>query len=582
MKDKSFSLGEEERVAAAKSLDAGLATRDLNDPPERKAAIYNAFEARDARFDGRVYAAVSSTGVYCRPVCPYHAKIDNITFFASAAEAEAAGYRPCLVCRPETAPGLSAADARANLARRAASLIREECTTGDSLARLSTRLGYTDRHVRRVFEEEYGVTPMRFLSTCRCSLAKSLLADTDLPISQVALAAGFKSTRRFNDAFKEHYGLVPSSQRRLSRSRGRGSKTPGTSIKLKLGYRPPFRFCELLSFFRSRAIAGVELVDESSYARCVRIQLDDGKEACGWLRITDDATHNALVLSMSESLLAATSIVVARIRRMFDLDCEPAVIHESLMPLEKVRPGANAVGMRLPGCFDSFETCCRAVLGQQVSVVAANKLAARVAETLGPRIETGVEGLNRAWPTPAEVLALDDISDALGPLGVIRSRSTAIREIAHMMEAGDLHFDALSDATEQMEALQSIKGIGPWTANYIAMRVLSYPDAFLETDAGVAHALPDLTPKERLAAVEPCRPWRSYAVVGLWNSLAVQETSASDESANTAMSKPDSPSKMKGEKESTARKSALSSRTRKKKTTTPKKRAAAKRDKSAQ
>ena len=290
-----------------------------------------------------------------------------------------------------------------------------------------------------------------------------------------------------------------------------------------LEYRPPYRFGELLSFFRSRAIAGVELVDESSYARCVRMRLGSGEEVFGWLRVQDDAAHHALVLSMSESLRSATPDIACRIRRMFDLDCEPQLLHEALAPLEKVRPGANVAGTRLPGCFDAFETSCRAVLGQQVSVAAANKLAARVAVRLGTRVETGIEGLDLVWPAPADILALDDASDVLGPLGVIGSRTKAICEIARMMESGDLRFDTLADAREQMDVLQSVKGIGPWTANYVAMRVLSYSDAFLETDAGVAHALPELTPKERLAAVEPCRPWRSYAVIGLWNSLGTQE-----------------------------------------------------------
>ena len=253
--------------------------------------------------------------------------------------------------------------------------------------------------------------------------------------------------------------------------------------------------------------------------RTARIALPNGKEVRGWIRVEDDPSHNALVLSMGESLLPATSLVVARVSRMFDLDCDPEVVHEALIALDSVRPGANVAGTRLPGCFDPFETCCRAVIGQQVSVAAANKMAARIVEAFGTPVDSGIEGLERAWPSPAETIALGDAADALGPLGVIRSRSAAIAEIARLVESGELRFDALSDAAEQMGALLSVKGIGPWTANYIAMRALSHPDAFLEKDAGVAHALPGMTPKERLAAVEPCRPWRSYAVIGLWNSL---------------------------------------------------------------
>ena len=519
MKDKSFTQSSDEREAAFEYLVAELPSESLNSSPERKRAIYGAFEARDARFDGRVYAAISSTGVYCRPVCPYHAKIENVTFYATAAEAEEAGYRPCLVCRPETAPGLSSADARKSLARRAAAMIQEECTAGDGLEKLSARLGYTDRHVRRVFQDEFGVTPMQFLMTCRLRLAKAMLADTDLSMTDVAKAAGFKSTRRFNDAFKRHYGLVPSEQRRLAKSHNANAPYAGAAIRLRLGYRPPLRFDELLAFYRDRALAGVEVVGDASYARTARMAMPDGSEVSGWIRVEDDSAHNALVLSMSESLLPATSMVVARVRRMFDLDCDPETVFGGLTALDAIRPGANALGTRLPGCFDPFETCCRAVLGQQVSVAAANKLAARIVAALGPQIQTGIEGLDHAWPSASEISSLGDIAGVLGPLGVIRTRSEVIAEIARMVESDDLSFDALVDPVEQMNVLLSMKGIGPWTANYIAMRVYSYPDAFLEKDSGVAHALPDMTPNERLEAVEPCRPWRSYAVICLWNSI---------------------------------------------------------------
>ena len=568
MKNKAYKQDKTERNAAVNLLESELQTKDLNEPPERKRAIYNAFEAKDARFDGQIFAAVSSTGIYCRPVCPYHAKIENITFYTSAAEAESAGYRPCLVCRPETAPGLSSADAKLNLARRTVSIIKKECTTGNGLEKIAAKLGYTDRHVRRIFEDEYGITPMQFLTTCRCSLAKSLLADTDLPISQVALAAGFKSTRRFNDTFKNHYGLTPSEQRRLSKSKTSAGKTKSSdgtkiktstsaketltekhstaktpypqkntsTIKLKLGYRPPYPFEELLSFFRSRAIVGIEAIDETSYSRTACVRLDH-EELYGWIHIENDSKHNALILSISEELLPATSIVVARVRQMFDLDCNPEAIYENLMTLEHMYPNTIVRGTRLPGCFEPFETCCRAVLGQQVSIAAANKLAFRIAQKLGKQLDTGVEGLNYSWPKPEEFLALDDPAGVLGPLGVVRSRTHAICEIARMITTGELCFDTFADANEQMKTLQSIKGIGPWTANYVAMRVLSYPDAFLEKDIGVIHALPNTTPKERIELVEPCRPWRSYAVINLWNSLAKKEAAAAKKKAEEAAKK---------------------------------------------
>ena len=305
-----------------------------------------------------------------------------------------------------------------------------------------------------------------------------------------------------------------------------GGSACGGGTEMVLEYSPPLRFEELLEFFRMRAIAHVEVIDSISYARCVRLSLPSGEEVCGHIRVRCDADQNALVLQMSESLLPVASIVEARVRAMFDLDCNPQEVHAGLATLECARSGAVKLGTRLPGAFDAFETCCRAVLGQQISVSAANKLAARVVAAAGVRVcagecacDAGGAGLELTWPTPAEVLAIPDIEAAWGQLGVIKNRTRAIVEIARLFESGALTFDAKSSAHEQMETLLNIKGIGPWTANYILMRVMSFPDAFLETDAGVVHALPNTTPKERLQIVESCRPWRSYAVVSLWNSL---------------------------------------------------------------
>ena len=310
------------------------------------------------------------------------------------------------------------------------------------------------------------------------------------------------------------YCRIPSDLRKQSHPKAEGSST----ITLRLGYRPPYRFDELLTFFRVRALEGVEVVDERSYARAVRIDAN-GRPVQGWLRITEDAKRNCLVVTMSESLVACVPQVAARVRRMFDIDCDPAAVAGGLAALEEAVPGALRVGTRLPGCFDPFETACRAVLGQQISVAAANRLAARIVERCGAPVQIDVKGLTHVWPSPAEVLALDNIEDVFGELGVIKTRSRVIAEIARMFESGELEFGYGTVVEEQMERLLGIKGIGPWTANYIAMRAMSHPDAFLETDAGVKHALPDLTPKQRLELAERWRPWRSYAVVSLWNSL---------------------------------------------------------------
>ena len=495
-------------------IDAG---GDLNESEASRRALYAVFASRDARFDGQVYVGVKSTGIYCRPVCSARLpKFENCLFYRNPAAAEAAGFRPCLICRPEVAPGRAPVDARVSLARRAADLLREECASRDGLPHLAARLGYTDRHLRRVFEQEYHVTPAQYIQTCRLLMAKSLLTDSRLTVSQVARAAGFGSVRRFNQLFRERYRMTPTDLRK----RRHAAPCEEDIVTVRLGYRPPYRFEELLDFFRMRALEGVERVDGSSYARTARIPLPSGGEARGWIRVTDDPDRHALVVNMSESLIECVSQVCARIRRQFDLDSDPQAVYEGIRSLDDVVPGAAVVGTRVPGCFEAFETACRAVLGQQVTVVAANRFAARIVAAHGTRIDTGREGLELSFPTPGEILALEDAESSFGTLGVIKSRTRAILEIARLMQAGELLLGPGVIVEEQMERLLAVRGIGPWSANYLAMRTLSYPDAFMETDSGVAHALPGLSPRQRATLAERWRPWRSYANVCLWNTLS--------------------------------------------------------------
>lgn len=495
-----------------------MAIGDLNASESRKRAAYRAFESGDVRFDGHLFVGVSSTGIYCRTVCKAKMpKYENCTFFHTAAEAEAAGFRPCLLCRPEQAPGMSSVDARTNLARRAAYLLQATCTDAASIESVAAKLGYTDRHLRRAFESEYGVTPTQYIRTCKLLLAKTLLMDTSLPVSQVAKASGFRSVRRFNDVFKEHYRLTPSD---LRKKHGCHAVRSGT-VTVRLGYRPPYQFGKLLSFFRDRMLAHVEYVDETSYARAVRLAAPDGSAVTGWVRVEDEPTHDRLAVTMSESLVPVIPEVIRRVRRMFDTDTDPSAITSALSFLRASVPRIEVEGIRVPGCFSGFEIACRAVIGQQISVKAANGIAARIAERYGDDVETGIEGLNKTWPSVSKVCAMGSHEDAFGELGLIKTRSRAIRDIAHLIDEGVLDLDLGAVAEDQIACLLQVKGIGPWSANYIAMRALGYPDAFLETDAGVAHALPDLSPKERVALVEECRPWRSYAVLALWDSLSV-------------------------------------------------------------
>lgn len=492
-----------------------VAQEDLNEE-ETKRALYTSLKAHDARFDGQFFVGVSSTGIYCRPVCRVKVpKYENVTFYATAAEAEQAGYRPCLLCRPETAPGMAPVDASSSLGRRAAALLRESCTNPQSIEHIAGRLGYTDRHLRRVFEEEFSVSPAQYLQTCRLHLAKSLLTDSTLPVSAVARAAGFGSVRRFNEVFKSHYRMTPSGLRKQKGRRPTGDE----GITFRLGYRPPYLFAELLDFFRSRQIEGVERVGDDFYERVVRLE-DGGKEHLGWLRVENDGKKNALVVTMSESLLPVTSQVLERVRHMFDTDSDPITIHEAIASLDKTVPGATREGIRVPGCFDPFETAMRAILGQQVTVALANKLAARIARTFGTPVDLGREGLAYAFPSYHDILAIPNIEDGFGELGVIKTRSRVIAEIARALENGELDLSTSAVVAEQCEKLLSLKGIGPWTADYMAMRVFGHPDVFLEGDAGIKHALPNLSAKERVALAESWRPWRSYANLSLWNSLS--------------------------------------------------------------
>ncbi|MDR3155348.1 MAG: helix-turn-helix domain-containing protein [Deltaproteobacteria bacterium] len=485
-----------------------------------KDSMYAALKAKDARFDGRFFVAVSSTGIYCRPVCRARLpKPENCSFYETAAEAEQAGYRPCLVCRPEMAPGLSKADASAGLAERAARALEETLCIDESLEAVAARLGCTGRHLRRAFADAYHVQPAQYLLTCRLLLAKSLLTDTRLPVLEVAMASGFGSLRRFNAVFKERYRLTPSDMRK-----GGGQRNAGREggITLALGYRPPYRWEEMLGFLGRRAIAGVETVKDGAYFRTVRLTPPEQPEIRGWLRVGDDPDGCAVTVATSGNLLPVLPQVIARVKRMFDLGCDPHSVYETVSSMNDIRPGLCVPGTRLPGCFDPFETAVRAVLGQQITVKSAGTLAARVVAEFGSPVQTGIDGLTSVFPAPREISGLGgSIRDRFGALGVISSRSRTIGELAlaFSRQEGDC-FGSRPEPEGKIRELTGIRGIGSWTAQYIAMRSMDYTDAFLETDAGVKKALPQYSPKELLRIAERWRPWRSYAVISLWNSLS--------------------------------------------------------------
>lgn len=466
---------------------------------------YRAMLAHDARFDGCFFTGVSSTGVYCRPVCRVKApKRENCTFFASAALAEASGYRPCLRCRPELAPGNADIDAGQRIAHQAASLIENGALTDLGMAAIARRAGVTTRHLRRVFHAEFGVSPIDFAQTQRLLLAKRLLTDTALPITVIAFTSGFNSLRRFNATFQERYRLSP---RKLRKCR---PDTDTDALRLDLSYRPPYAWETLISFLAARAIGGVEAVDPTAYRRTVQI-VQRGCTHAGWIEIRPDPHHPVMQVLASASLAQVIPAVLARVKHLLDLSCSPVQIGQALGSLTAHRPG-----LRVPGAFDGFEIAVRAILGQQVSVAAARTLACRIAQAFGIPVDSPFPALSRAFPLAGQIANLE--MEDLAQLGVLPSRARTILALARMLAEGSIRLEPGVNVAETIDRLQSIAGIGEWTAQYIAMRALAWPDAFPHTDLGVMKALNEKNPKRLLEAGEAWRPWRAYAVMHLWTS----------------------------------------------------------------
>lgn len=485
--------------------------------PTDNTGLYTAYKVKDVRFDGRFFVGIASTGIYCRPVCKARLpKEENCTFYRSAAEAEQAGFRPCLLCRPEIAPGSSIADATLTLAHKASRMLEENCGSGQSLKEIAAQLGCRDRHLRRAFAAEYNVSPVQYLQTCRLLLAKNLLTETDLTVLDIAMGAGFGSLRRFNDNFKKHYRLSPTSLRKNMRE---GRERNG-NITISLGYRPPYLWKKLLDFFAFRAIPGVELVRDNQYIRTVHLLDASQKHIYGWISVKNNPQNSTLSVTVSETLLPVLPQVRERVRQLFDLYCNADAVYETLAPMNEIRPGLCSAGTRLPGSFDSFEMSVRAVLGQQITVKAAATLAGRLVAAYGTAVQTGVNGLTHVFPTPEDILNLaGPIENHLGPLGITARRAKTIYALADAFAHKKINLALYAQPEVEIKKLMGISGIGSWTAQYIAMRAMGWPDAFLETDAGIKKALAPHTPKELLHMAEIWRPWRSYATINIWNSL---------------------------------------------------------------
>lgn len=480
-------------------------------------SCYSALTLHDARFDGRFFVGVTSTGIYCRPICQVRTpKRENCNFFPSAAAAESAGFRPCRRCRPELAPGLSPMAGGSSLAGLLAQRLEEREEECSNLSDIAEELNTTDRRLRRVFRAHYGVSPRQYRQTARLLAAKSLLTDTDIAITDIAFASGFSSLRAFHAAFRRQYGLPPQQFRKA-----KGNGNAPEAITVSLGYRPPLDWQFLLKFFHARAIPGVEMVAGQVYRRTIVLDGELGKDA-GWLEIGNNTKANQLEIKLSPSLLVHLPRLLTTLRYVFDLHCLPELIAAKLAETASLL-GMNAVpDIRLPGCFDGFEMAIRAILGQQVTVAGARTLLARVTDLLGGRIDTPWPELCRCFPSRADLLNTPGpLENHLGPLGVVGNRSRSIAALAREIEAGRLRLCRGVDPFTLKEKLRNISGIGNWTADYLLMRVLSWPDIYLETDAGVQKALRTHGKGVDSLVVEGCRPFRSYLTLLLWRSLAI-------------------------------------------------------------
>lgn len=470
------------------------------------ATCHRALAARDRRFDGLFYVGVRTTGVYCRPVCPARTPArSSCRFFARAAEAEREGFRACLRCRPELAPGAGPLDSLPRLAAAAVARIEAGALDGASVEGLAASLGVTSRHLRRALVEALGITPVELAQSRRVAFAKRLLQDSRLSMAEVAFASGFESLRRFNALFRSRFGRPPTALRRAGgAAAGRGT------LVLRLDYRPPLDWPALLAFLAARATPGVEAAEGGAWLRTVRLG-----ERTGWVAVRPDPERPALRAEVSPSLTGALMPLAARLRALFDLDARPDLVtaHLGGDPLLR-RAVRRRPGLRIPGAFDGFEVAARVVLGQQVSVRAATTLAGRLAARLGEPIETPFPALRLLHPAAAAVAAAGE--DRIAGLGMPGARARALLALARAVERGELALErgASPDAGER---LRSLPGVGEWTAQVVAMRALGDPDAFPAGDLGVRRALGGLPPPQALARAEAWRPWRAYAAMHLWS-----------------------------------------------------------------
>jgi len=473
---------------------------------------YRAVASRDARFDGRFFTCVTSTGIFCRPVCPAQIpKEDHCRFHASAAAAMAAGYRPCLRCRPEAAPGSPAWNGVSTTVTRALRLIGEGALDQGNVGDLAGRLGVGERHLRRLFVDHVGASPKAVAQTRRLLFAKKLITESTCSLTDVAMISGFGSIRRFNDAMRKLYGRPARDLRRQIARETPNSVGMDAAIALKLTARPPFDWAHMLDFLGKRAVPGMEAVEGDCYRRSINL----GKTK-GILEIHPDPASNHMVARFDIPDLTQIQAALERLRRLLDLNADPSEIAAQLGADPALTASVSArPGLRVPGAWDPFEICIRAILGQQVTVAGAVTLAGRLVQAFGEPLSTARLGLTHLFPMP-EALAEADI----GAIGMPGSRAATISRLSAAFARGEFDFSA-TPSLEIEAQLLAIPGIGRWTAQYIAMRALSDPDAFPEGDIALARAMAalgeDLDSAGLTSRAEAWRPWRAYAAMHLWS-----------------------------------------------------------------
>jgi len=484
---------------------------------------YRALQSRDTRFDGQFFVGISTTGIYCRPICPARTpQFEHCRFFASAAAAQDAGFRPCLRCRPEIAPDLTMWRGTSNTVSRALALIAEGALDGreNTVENLATRLGVGERQLRRLFVQHLGASPVSVAQTRRVLFAKQLIHDTKMPMAQIAVAAGFGSLRRFNETFFELFRRPPRELRR------KGAATEeGEHVVLRLRYRAPFDWKSLLAFFEARAIEGVEVVEQGRYFRTIEI---DG--VLGSIAVKNLPERQSLEVAILFPHVKALPAIVARVRRLFDLGADIAKIEQHLSTdHELARLIRGRPGLRAPGGWDGFEVAVRAVLGQQVSVAAARRLAGRLAETYGrpaPKLLRIHPALARAFPDAKRLAAAASIV-----LPMPGARLAALKAVAEAAAANPELFHAQDGVERTVARLKAIRGVGEWTAQYIALRAVREPDAFPATDLGVLRGAASIN-GGKISAADLCkraelwRPWRAYAAQHLWAANSSAAASA--------------------------------------------------------